>query len=200
VVELSNLQRQILHGQATLGSGKVQSATQRVKDLNQDVRVTPLPQRLDQANVDSILAQGWDVVLDGLDNFPTRYLVNDACRRHGIAVVHGSVSRFEGRVTTFAAKGGPCYRCLFPSAPPEHVCTSCDAAGVLGVLPGVIGTLQAMEAIKLLVGLGEPLLGRLLTYDALGVEFHKLGYSRDPHCATCNGLAAPPGADSLAAH
>lgn len=185
VVELSNLQRQILHTTSRLGMPKVDSATQVLTDLNRDVTIIPFKTRIDRHNIDDIFAQGWDVIIDGCDNFPTRYLINDASHFHDIPVVHGSVSRFEGRVATFLPKIGPCYRCLYPEPPPAQLTASCDEAGVLGVLPGVIGVIQATEAIKLVLGLGEPLVGRLLTYDALSMQFSKLSFVRHADCELC---------------
>ena len=190
-VELSNLQRQILHSHSRLGNPKVASAAAVLTDINHDVSIDTYATRLDTANVQPIFSSGWDAIIDGCDNFATRYLVNDASYLHCIPVVHGSVSRFEGRVTTFMPRHGPCYRCLFPQAPLEGACQTCEQAGVLGVLPGVIGVLQATEAIKLLLGLGEPLLGRLLTYHALTMEFRTLHYGRRPSCTLCGaGLTA----------
>jgi molybdopterin/thiamine biosynthesis adenylyltransferase/rhodanese-related sulfurtransferase len=186
-VELSNLQRQILHATSRVGVSKVESAASQLMDLNGDTRTLRFETRLDVGNVDEIFAQEWDVIVDGCDNFSTRYLINDASHRYAIPVVHGSVSRFEGRVTTFIPRLGPCYRCLFPNPPPEGLCLSCDAAGVLGVLPGLIGVMQATEALKILLGLGEPLLGRLLTYDALSMEFRSLRFERAANCRVCAG-------------
>lgn len=185
-VELSNLQRQILHATSRIGISKATSAAVSLAELNRDTRTVSFETRLDSSNVDEIFAQRWDVIIDGCDNFSTRYLVNDAGQRHAVPVVHGSVSRFEGRVTTFLARQGPCYRCLFPNPPPEGVCLSCDAAGVLGVLPGLIGVLQATEALKLLLQVGQPLVGRLLTYDALSMEFRTLTFARDTNCGVCS--------------
>jgi molybdopterin/thiamine biosynthesis adenylyltransferase/rhodanese-related sulfurtransferase len=185
VVELSNLQRQILHATSRLGVHKVDSASEVLTDLNRDVTTIPYKIRLNRGNIDDILAQGWDVVIDGSDNYATRYLVNDACYFHDVPVVHGSVHRFEGRIMTLKKGRGPCYRCLYSEPPPAHLTQSCDAGGVLGVLPGVIGVLQATEAIKLILGLGEPLFGRLLTYDALSMQFRTLKVARNPACSLC---------------
>jgi molybdopterin/thiamine biosynthesis adenylyltransferase/rhodanese-related sulfurtransferase len=149
VVDASNLQRQILHGTSTVGVSKVESGRKRIEDLNPDVKVIPFEERLTSDNIDRIFDHGWDVVVDGLDNFPTRYLVNDASVWKNIPVVHGSIFRFDGQVTTFVPKKGPCYRCLYPEPPPAHLAPSCAEAGVLGVLPGIVGTIQATEAIKL---------------------------------------------------
>ncbi|MEY4576998.1 MAG: hypothetical protein RL701_1701 [Pseudomonadota bacterium] len=185
VVDTSNLQRQILHGGHSVGTPKVQSALKRLNDLNPDVKVIPFEERLTSENVDRIFDQGWDVIVDGLDNFATRYLVNDASVWKKIPVVHGSIFRFDGQVTTFAPGKGPCYRCLYPEPPPAHLAPSCSEAGVLGILPGVVGTIQATEAIKLLLGAGEPLIGRLLMYESLQMKFRNLKLRRDPACPVC---------------
>lgn len=185
VVDASNLQRQIAHATSRLGIPKVDSAEQALVDLNPDVKVVKYKERLLSDNVERILADKWDVIVDGCDNFPTRYLVNDASIFHKIPVVHGSIFRFEGQVTTFKPFEGPCYRCLYPEPPPAHLAPSCAEAGVLGILPGMVGTLQATEAIKLLLGLGEPLIGRLLTYDSLGMKFRTLKLRRDKNCPVC---------------
>jgi molybdopterin/thiamine biosynthesis adenylyltransferase/rhodanese-related sulfurtransferase len=185
VVDTSNLQRQVLHGSQTVGLPKVESGRQRVADLNPDVKVIPFQERLTSANVDRIFDQNWDVIVDGLDNFPTRYLVNDASVWKKIPVVHGSIFRFDGQVTTFKPGAGPCYRCLYPEPPPAHLAPSCSEAGVLGILPGVVGTIQATEAIKLLLGTGEPLIGRLLMYESLQMKFRTLKLRRDPQCPVC---------------
>ncbi len=167
VVDASNLQRQIIHATSRLGMPKVDSAEKAITDLNPDVKVVKYQERLTSENVDRIFGAGWDVIVDGCDNFPTRYLVNDASLFHEIPVVHGSIFRFDGQVTTFQPFVGPCYRCLYPEPPPPHLAPSCAEAGVLGILPGIIGTLQATEAIKLILGKGDLLVGRLLTYDSL---------------------------------
>lgn len=185
VVDLSNLQRQILHATSRVGTPKVESAAQALTDLNPDVKVLTYRERLQSDNVDRIFDAGWDVVLDGCDNFPTRYLVNDASVFKRIPVIHGSVFRFEGQVTTFVPLAGPCYRCLYPEPPPAHLAPSCAEAGVLGILPGLIGLIQATEAIKLILGRGEPLVGRLLTYDSLRMRFGALRLRRDPKCPVC---------------
>jgi molybdopterin/thiamine biosynthesis adenylyltransferase/rhodanese-related sulfurtransferase len=185
VVDASNLQRQILHGTATIGVPKVESGQKRIQDLNPDVKVVSFQERLTSENIDRIFDQGWDVVVDGLDNFPTRYLVNDASIWKNIPVVHGSIFRFDGQVTTFVPKKGPCYRCLYPEPPPAHLAPSCSEAGVLGVLPGIIGVIQATEAVKLILGQGEPLMGRLLMYDSLQMTFRQLRLRRDPSCPVC---------------
>jgi len=185
VVDESNLQRQIVHSTERLGEAKVESAKRTIEALNPDVQVIPYKERLTSENVERILADGWDVIVDGADNFPTRYLVNDASVWHGIPVVHGSIYRFEGQVTVFKPGAGPCYRCLFPAPPPPELAPSCAEGGVLGVLPGVIGSLQANEALKLALGIGEPLVGRLLLFDALAAEFSEVKLRRDPDCPVC---------------
>jgi molybdopterin/thiamine biosynthesis adenylyltransferase len=190
VVDLSNLQRQVLHSTRTLGQPKTESAADALRSLNPDVTVIPFPERLTSANVLEVLDRGWDVVVDGGDNFPTRYLLNDACVLRGLPCVHGSVYRFEGQVTTLWAGKGPCYRCLYPQPPPPDLAPSCAEAGVLGVLPGVVGLLQATEVLKILLGVGAPLVGRLLAYDALATSFHELKLKRDPECPVCR-----PGAE-----
>ena len=184
VVDESNLQRQIAHGTAALGRPKIESMRARLADLNPRVEIVTHAARLDRTNALDILA-GYDVVVDGSDNFATRYLVNDACTRLGQPVVHGSVLRFEGRVTVFDAARGPCYRCVFPQPPPAGTVPSCADAGVLGVLPGVIGSIQANEALKLLLGAGATLLGRLLLYDAWAMTFRELALRKDPACPLC---------------
>ena len=185
VVDESNLQRQIVHSTASLGEPKVESAKRTIEALNPDVEVVAYKERLTSENIERILADGWDVIVDGADNFPTRYLVNDASVWHGIPVVHGSIYRFEGQVTVFKAHEGPCYRCLFPTPPPPELAPSCAEGGVLGVLPGVIGSLQASEALKLALGIGEPLIGRLLLFDALAATFDEVKLRRDPDCPVC---------------
>jgi molybdopterin/thiamine biosynthesis adenylyltransferase/rhodanese-related sulfurtransferase len=185
VVDESNLQRQIVHSTERLGEAKVDSARRTIEALNPDVEVVAYKERLTSENIERILADGWDVIVDGADNFPTRYLVNDASIWHDIPVVHGSIYRFEGQVTVFKPGEGPCYRCLFPAPPPPELAPSCAEGGVLGVLPGVIGSLQANEALKLALGIGEPLVGRLLLFDALGNEFNEMKLRRDPDCPVC---------------
>lgn len=185
VVDASNLQRQIVHATSRLGQFKVDSAEKALTDLNPDVKVVKYQERVDSGNVDRIFGAGWDVIIDGCDNFPTRYLVNDASLFHRIPVVHGSIFRFDGQVTTFQPFVGPCYRCLYPEPPPAHLAPSCAEAGVLGILPGVIGTLQATEALKLILGQGDPLVGRLLTYDSLRMTFRVLKLRRDKTCPAC---------------
>lgn len=184
VVDLSNLQRQVLHTVDRAGQPKTASAQQAIAALNPDVKVIPFQKRLDSGNVLEIL-QGFDLVVDGGDNFPTRYLLNDACVLTGKPNIHGSVYRFEGQATVFIPGKGPCYRCLYPQPPPPDLAPSCAEAGVLGVLPGIIGLLQANEAIKLILGMGEPLVGRLLTFDALSTRFGELKLRRDPQCPVC---------------
>jgi len=185
VVDDSNLQRQIVHSTERLGEPKVLSAKRTLEALNPDVEVKVYEERLTSENVERILADGWDVIVDGADNFPTRYLVNDASVWHEIPVVHGSIYRFEGQVTVFKPRAGPCYRCLFPTPPPPELAPSCAEGGVLGVLPGIIGSLQASEALKLLLGIGETLQGRLLLFDALATTFDEVSVRRDPACPVC---------------
>ena len=196
VVDRSNLQRQILHTDGRVGLPKVASARQAVQALNPAVTVSEHALRLDSGNVDDVFA-GYDVVVDGSDNFATRYLVNDACVKHGIPNVHGSVFRFEGQVTVFWPSRdpdpGPCYRCLYPEPPPPELAPSCAEAGVLGILPGVVGLLEAVEAIKILLGAGDPLVGRLLHYDALAARFTELRQRRNPDCRYCADGAQFPG-------
>ncbi len=184
-VDLTNLQRQILHGTADVGTSKAASATRTLRERNDGIEVVAVPERFRASNARELVRQ-YDVVLDGADNFPTRYLVNDAAVLERKPVVHGSIYLYEGQVTVFdPSRGGPCYRCLFPEPPAPGTVPSCGEAGVLGVLPGVIGTLQATEAIKLLTGLGEALRGRIVTYDALGMRFKTLRLKRRPDCALC---------------
>ncbi|HEX6788569.1 MAG TPA: molybdopterin-synthase adenylyltransferase MoeB [Gaiellaceae bacterium] len=185
VVDASNLQRQIAHSTERLGEWKADSAKRTLEALNPDVEVVTYKERITSENVDRILADGWDVIVDGADNFPTRYLINDASVFHDIPVVHGSIYRFEGQVTVFKPHEGPCYRCLFPQPPPPELAPSCAEGGVLGVLPGIIGSLQANEALKLCLGIGEPLAGRLLLFDALSAEFNDVKLRRDPSCPVC---------------
>ncbi|MGH9100534.1 MAG: molybdopterin-synthase adenylyltransferase MoeB [Acidimicrobiales bacterium] len=184
VVDESNLQRQILHNMDRLGERKVDSAKKTLTALNPDVAVETFDVRLGADNVLEIF-DGYDLILDGTDNFPTRYLVNDASLLKRVPVVHGSIYRFEGQVTVFDPYNGPCYRCLVPEPPPAELAPSCSEAGVLGVLPGIIGSIQAIEAIKVLLGLGDPLVGRLLAYDALEETFRTFKVRRDPECSAC---------------
>jgi molybdopterin/thiamine biosynthesis adenylyltransferase/rhodanese-related sulfurtransferase len=188
VVDESNLQRQILHNVERLGMAKVESARKTLQALNPDVRVIPIQDRLDSSNVLEILSQ-YDLVVDGADNFPTRYLLNDASLKLKKPVVHASIFRFEGQVTTFMAdpnEGGPCYRCLYPDPPPAGMAPSCQEAGVLGVLPGMIGTMQANEALKIILGVGETLSGRLLVFDALSTKWRTMKLRKDPECRVCS--------------
>jgi len=184
VVDESNLQRQILHNIDRIGERKVDSAKKTLVGLNPDVNVVTYDVRLGADNVLDVI-DGYDVIVDGTDNFPTRYLVNDAALLKKIPVVHGSIFRFEGQATVFAPYVGPCYRCLIPEPPPPELAPSCAEAGVLGVLPGIIGSIQAMEAIKVVLGLGDPLVGRLLAYDAQEESFRTFKVGRDPSCPAC---------------
>ncbi len=184
-VDASNLQRQILHNLERLGERKVDSAKKTINLLNPDVEVVTYDTRLSADNVLEII-DGYDVIVDGTDNFPTRYLVNDASLIKRIPVVHGSIFRFEGQITVFSPYEGPCYRCMIPEPPPPELAPSCAEAGVLGVLPGIVGSIQAIEAIKLILGLGDPLVGRLLAYDALDETFRTFNVHRDPSCPACS--------------
>jgi len=184
VVDASNLQRQILHGAPDVGRPKVESARDRLRAINPGVEVETYHVRLTSANALDLVA-AYDVIVDGADNFPTRYLVNDACVLAGKPNAYGAIFRFEGQASVFATKDGPCYRCLFPEPPPPGEVPSCAEAGVLGVLPGLIGTIQATEAIKLISGIGEPLIGRLMVYDALRMSFDELKLRKDPDCPVC---------------
>jgi molybdopterin/thiamine biosynthesis adenylyltransferase/rhodanese-related sulfurtransferase/molybdopterin converting factor small subunit len=183
-VDFSNLQRQILYSSTDVGRRKVEAAAARLTSLNPEVRVVTHETPLSSANALDIL-RGYDVVVDGADNFPTRYLVNDACVLLGIPNAYGSIFRFDGQASVFATKGGPCYRCLYPEPPPPGLVPSCAEGGVLGVLPGIIGTIQATEAIKLILGIGNTLAGRLLLLDALSMEFRTMKLRRDPACPVC---------------
>jgi len=185
VVDESNLQRQVLHSTAALGEPKVESAARRLAELNPDVEIVGYRERLTGENADRILDEGWDVIVDGADNFPTRYLLNDASVWKSIPVAHGSIFRFEGQTTVFSPGSGPCYRCLFPQPPPPELAPSCAEGGVLGVLPGVIGSIQGSETLKLVLGIGRPLIGRLLLYDALEARFDEVAVRRDPACPVC---------------
>jgi molybdopterin/thiamine biosynthesis adenylyltransferase len=191
VVDASNLQRQILHGADRVGLPKVDSARRTIGSINPDVVVEAYPHRLEASNVLEVLTD-CDVVVDGADNFPTRYLVNDASLHLRVPVVHGSIFRFEGQVSVFDPYRGPCYRCLFPQPPPPELAPNCAEAGVLGVLPGIIGSIQAMETIKLLLGLGDSLAGRLLIYDALDQDFQTVKVARNPSCPACAIEDHPP--------
>ncbi|MCX5741886.1 MAG: molybdopterin-synthase adenylyltransferase MoeB [Proteobacteria bacterium] len=184
VVDASNLQRQILHGTDRVGLAKVDSAETTLRGLNPDVVIHKHRTRSDPKNALALIG-AYDVIIDGADNFATRYLVNDAALRLGKPVIHASIFRFEGQITVFPAAGGPCYRCLYPQPPPPEEAPSCAEAGVLGVLPGILGVMQATEAIKIILGLGETLAGRLVVYDALKTRFRELKLRRDPGCPTC---------------
>ncbi len=189
VVDESNLQRQILHGQSDVGRSKLQSARDRVREVNPLVTVDTHETRLTSANALDLI-RGYDIVADGADNFPTRYLVNDACVLTGAPNVYGSIFRFEGQISVFATREGPCYRCLYPEPPPHGLVPSCAEGGVLGVLPGLIGVMQATEVVKLILGQGEPLIGRLLLVDALGMHFRTLRVRKDPACPVCGANPA----------
>ena len=184
VVDFSNLQRQVLHSEKTVGEPKVESAKNRLLELNSDINVVTYNERLDSSNAMDVM-EGYDVVVDGTDNFATRYLTNDACVFLGIPNVYGSIFRFEGQVSVFDAKRGPCYRCLYPEPPPPGLVPSCAEGGVLGILPGVVGTIQASEVVKLVIGEGAPLAGRLLFLDVLEMEPRILKLRKDPGCPVC---------------
>jgi molybdopterin/thiamine biosynthesis adenylyltransferase/rhodanese-related sulfurtransferase len=190
VVDSSNLQRQILHNVDRIGMRKVDSAKMTLTAMNPDVKVLTYDTRLGADNILDII-DGYDVIVDGTDNFPTRYLVNDAALVKNIPVVHGSIFRFEGQVTVFSPYVGPCYRCMIPEPPPPELAPSCAEAGVLGVLPGIVGSIQAIETIKLLLELGDPLVGRLLTYDSMDESFRTFKVRRDPDCPACGENAGP---------
>ena len=183
-VDASNLQRQVLHGTSDVGRPKTESAADRLREINPHVEVVGFSERLTSANGLDML-RPFDVIVDGSDNFPTRYLVNDACVLLGKPDIYGAIFRFDGQASVFGSKGGPCYRCLFADPPPPDLVPSCAEAGVLGVLPGIIGSIQAAEAIKLILGIGESLAGRLLLFDALKLEFRELAIARDPECPVC---------------
>ena len=183
-VDASNLQRQVVHADDRVGMPKTESAARTLRGLNPDVRVVQHREALVDANVDSLIA-GYDLVIDGTDTFETRYTLNDAAVRARTTVVHASVYRFEGQLTVFKPFDGPCYRCLYPTPPPPELAPGCSVAGVLGVVPGVMGMLQATEALKLLLGIGEPLIGRLLLWDALDATFDEVTLRRDPNCPVC---------------
>lgn len=190
-VDLSNLQRQIIHNQDRVGMPKVESARETIQALNPDVKVVAYPYRVDEDNLREII-RDYDLVVDGCDNFPTRFLVNDACFLEKKPLVSGAMFRFEGQVATFkphADKDGPCYRCLYPEPPPAGLVPSCSEAGILGALAGAVGTIQAVEVIKELLGIGESLSGRLLTFDALRMEWRKLKLHKDPSCPLCSAHA-----------
>jgi len=184
VVDFSNLQRQIIHGESRLGDLKVESARDRLLDLNPEIQVDVYNEFFNSQNAFEI-AEPYDIIMDGTDNFPTRYLVNDLCVLTGKPNVYGSIYRFDGQASVFNVDGGPCYRCLFPEPPPPGLVPSCAEGGVLGVLPGTIGTIQATEALKLILGIGEPLIGRLLLYDALDLSFQTVKLQKNPDCKVC---------------
>ncbi|MBJ79159.1 MAG: adenylyltransferase [Nitrospinae bacterium] len=183
-VDLSNLQRQIIHSTERIGMLKTESAKKTIQALNPDVKVTLYNEKLDSGNIIKLL-ENYDYVVDGSDNFPTRYLVNDACVMKNKTLIHGSIYRFEGQVTVFKSDEGPCYRCLYPEPPPPGMVPNCQEGGVLGVLAGVIGNLQVVETLKLILGIGKPLIGKLLIYDALNTEFRNLKLRKDPKCPVC---------------
>ena len=206
VVDRSNLQRQVVHGTAAVGTSKLASARARLADLNPHVQVETFEARLTAANALEYL-RGWDVVVDGSDNFPTRYLVNDACVLLGLPTVYGAVLRFEGQVSVFDARRGPCYRCLYREPPPPELVPSCAEGGVVGVVPGVIGSLQTLETIKLVTAIGTPLIGRLVLFDGMKLQFREIALTKDPDCVVCGphptvtqlidyeafcGIGAPP--------
>ncbi len=191
VVDESNLQRQVLHSADRVGMPKTESADMTLTALNPGVRVVRHDERLDASNVERLVAE-YDVIVDGTDNFETRYLLNDASVAHRKPVVHGSIYRWDGQVTTFVPFEGPCYRCLYPTQPPEELAPACAVAGVLGVLPGIIGLLQANEAVKLVLGLGETLAGRMLLFDAMTTTFDEIRLWRDPACLACGEQVAQP--------
>lgn len=184
VVDESNLQRQVIHGTSDIGVPKVESARRQIAELNPDVVVEPIDHRLSKEIVLDLVSR-YDVIVDGADNFATRYLINDACVLRGKPNVHGGVDRFRGQATVFSLPDGPCYRCLFDEPPPPGTALNCAEAGVLGVVPGIIGLIQATEALKLLLGIGDPLIGRLLTLDALPMTFREIPIRKDPHCPMC---------------
>jgi molybdopterin/thiamine biosynthesis adenylyltransferase len=188
VVDVSNLQRQILHTTDRVGERKTESAKRSINALNPDVKVVAHEEMLVAENVNRIIA-GYDVILDGTDTFETRYILNDAAVAAGIPVVHASVFRFEGQLTTFVPYEGPCYRCLYPTPPPPELAPGCSVAGVLGVVPGILGLLQTNEALKVLLGIGTTLAGRLVLFDALETEFTELQLRRDPNCPVCSDAA-----------
>jgi sulfur-carrier protein adenylyltransferase/sulfurtransferase len=184
VVEESNLQRQVIHGLSTVGMNKIDSAERRLRDLNPDITVDKYNVPLTSDNALELF-EPYDIIIDGTDNFPTRYLVNDACVKLGKPNVYGSIFRFEGQLSVFYAHEGPCYRCMFPEPPPPGLVPSCAEGGVLGILPGTIGTMQATEAIKLILGIGRPMIGRMMLYDALDMEFNTIKVRKDPNCPVC---------------
>jgi molybdopterin/thiamine biosynthesis adenylyltransferase/rhodanese-related sulfurtransferase len=195
-VDLSNLQRQVIHTTDRIGVPKVDSAEETISAINPDVEVVKYPVRLDASNIVEII-EGYDVIVDGLDNFPTRYLLNDASVRLDIPVVSAAILGFDGQLSVFKPHNGPCYRCLFPEPPPAELAPSCGANGVLGVLPGTMGLLQATEVVKLVIGEGDPLIGRLLLYDALAATFTEVKVRRDPDCPICSRDPADISDDEL---
>ena len=184
-VDLSNLQRQIIHSTERIGMLKTESAKKTIQALNPDVNVTLYNEKMDSSNIMNLI-EGYDYIVDGSDNFPTRYLVNDACVMKNKTLIHGSIYRFEGQVTVFKPGDGPCYRCLYPEPPPPGMVPNCQEGGVLGVLAGVIGNLQVVEVLKLVLGIGKPLIGKLLIYDALNTEFRNLRLRKDTNCPICS--------------
>ena len=184
-VDLSNLQRQIIHSTERIGMLKTESAKKTIQALNPDVNVTLYNEKMDSSNIMSLI-EGYDYIVDGSDNFPTRYLVNDACIMKNKTLIHGSIYRFEGQVTVFKPGDGPCYRCLYPEPPPPGMVPNCQEGGVLGVLAGVIGNLQVVEVLKLVLGIGKTLVGKLLIYDALNTEFRNLRLRKDTNCPICS--------------
>lgn len=186
VVDFTNLQRQVIHGVSTVGISKLDSAEKRMLDLNPDITVVKYNVPLTSDNAIEIFSEDWDIVIDGTDNFPTRYLVNDACVKLGLPNVYGSIFRFEGQLSVFHAEEGPCYRCMFPEPPPPGLVPSCAEGGVLGILPGTIGTMQATEGIKLLLGIGDSMIGRMMLYDALEMSFTTIKVRKDPNCPVCS--------------
>ncbi len=184
VVDLSNLQRQILHGTSDIGIPKTKSAEATITEMNPDVKVIPINERINSENAFQILEQ-YDLIVDGCDNFATRYLINDACVMLGKPIVHGSIFQFDGQVTVLYPAKGPCYRCIFPEPPPAGLAPSCQEAGVFGVLPGIIGTIQAVEAIKILLDIGDSLIGTLLLFDALTMTFNRMKLRQDENCPMC---------------
>src|SRR5579864_5502657 len=184
VVDFTNLQRQVLFGTTDVGRPKIAAAADHLRNLNPEIQIDRFETHLSSENALDIL-KDYDIVVDGTDNFPTRYLVNDACVILGKSNVYGSIFRFEGQITIFGAPGGPCYRCLYPEPPPPGLVPSCAEGGVLGVLPGIVGTIQAAETLKLIIGKGEPLIGRLLLFDALEMKFRELKLRRNPECPAC---------------
>jgi len=184
VVDFTNLQRQVIHGTADVGKSKLASARESIREINPNVEVVGFETRLTSENALQLF-EGFDIIVDGTDNFPTRYLVNDACVLLGKPNVYGSIFRFEGQASVFSALQGPCYRCLYPEPPPPGLVPSCAEGGVLGVLPGIVGCIQAMETIKLIIGQGQTLIGRLLVFDALGVKFRELKLRKNPDCPAC---------------